>query len=106
MAKTVKETKITPIGDRVLVKPLNAEDLEKKSPSGIIIPDTIDKEKPEQGRVVEVGEGKHDEKGNLIPVPVKVGDMVVFAKYGYEEIKVNGEEYYVLRADQILAVIK
>ena len=106
MAKVSKKPTITPLGDRVLVKPLLAEDLEKKSPSGIIIPETIEKEKPEQGEVVSVGEGKYDDRGHLVPVQVKVGDRVVFAKYGYEEIKVDDEEYYVLREDQILAVIK
>ncbi|MBL7045688.1 MAG: co-chaperone GroES [Parcubacteria group bacterium] len=102
----VKKTTITPLSDRVLVKPLGLEDTERKLPSGIIIPDTVDKEKPEQGKVVAVGVGKHDDNGNLIPVGVKVGDRVVFAKYGYEEIKVDGEEYYILREEQILAVIK
>lgn len=93
-----KDINITPLGDKVLLKPLSTE---KTSPSGIIIPDTIDKEKPEEGLVVAVGPGKDDEK-----MTVKVGDKVVFSKYGYDEVKVGGEEYYILSESSILAVIK
>lgn len=96
---------IMPLGDRVLLKPLAAED--KKSPSGIIIPDTVNKEKPEQGKIIAVGEGKWNEDGDKrIPMRVKVGDTVVFSKYGYDEIKVDGEEYYIVSESNILAVIK
>jgi chaperonin GroES len=96
---------IMPLGDRVLLKPLSPED--KKSPSGIIIPDTVSKEKPEQGKVIAVGDGKWNEDGDKkIPVRVKVGDTVVFSKYGYDEIKVDGEEFYIVSENNILAVIK
>jgi len=95
--------KIRPLGDRVLIKPIAKED--KKTESGIIIPDTVDKEKPEQGKVVAVGEGRYED-GKIIPVRVKVGDKVMFSKYGYDEIKVDGEEYFILKEDSVLAVIK
>lgn len=100
-----KEQKIVPLGDRVLLKPLSLEDL-NTTVSGIIIPDTVSKEKPEQGKVLAVGEGKFDDKGNRIPLSVKVGDRVVFSRYGYDEIKFEGEEYYILKEENILAIIK
>jgi len=96
---------IIPLGDRVLLSPSSKEQ-GKKLPSGIIIPDTIDKEKPEQGKVIAVGAGKRNEKGDLIPLGVKVGDTVVFSKYGYDEIKIEGEEYYIVSENNILAIIK
>ena len=96
--------KIAPLGDRVLVRPVSQEDI-KTTASGIIIPDTVSKEKPEQGTVIAIGEGRWDD-GKKIPVSVKVGDKVVFSRYGYEEIKYEGEEYYILKEENILAVIK
>lgn len=98
-----KSGKIQPLGDRVLIKPISAD--EKKTASGIIIPDTIDKEKPEQGVVIAVGAGKYDD-GKLIPVAVKKGQKVVFSKYGYDEVKIDGDEYYILEEKNILAVIE
>ncbi len=95
---------IVPLGDRVLVKPISKD--EKKSSSGIIIPETIDKEKPEQGKVVAVGNGRINDEGKIIPMSVKKGDIVIFSKYGPDEIKVDGEEYYVLSESNILAIIK
>lgn len=95
---------ITPLGDRVVLKPLGAEDLGAKTASGIIIPETIDKEKPEQGEVVAVGEGWY-QNGKLMPMNVKVGDRVMFSKYGYDEIKIDGEDYFVLKQDSILAIL-
>ena len=103
--KTSKSIKIAPLGDRVLVRPLSADDASKKSVSGIIIPDTVSKEKPEQGKVLAVGEGKYDE-GVLVPMRVKVGDKVVFSKYGYDEIKVDDEELYIIKEENILAIVK
>ena len=99
-----KSERIMPIGDRVLVKPELSED--EKTPSGIIIPDTASKEKPERGEVVAVGPGKRSEDGELIPVSVKVGDTVVFSKYGYDEITIDDEEYYMIAESNILAVVK
>lgn len=97
--------KIIPLGDRVLVKPASFDE-NKKSKSGIIIPDTVSKERPEQGKVVAVGAGKTTDDGKTIPMKVKTGDMVVFSKYGPDEIKIDGEEYYILSESNILAVIK
>lgn len=96
--------KIIPLGDRVLLKPFSDED--KKTASGIIIPDTVSQEKPEQGKVIAVGAGRIGDDGKTIPVSVKVGDTVIFSKYGPDEIKVDGEEYYILGESSILAVIK
>ena len=95
---------INPIGDRVLVKPMSEE--HEKSPSGIIIPDTARKEKPERGEVIAVGPGKHGDDNEVIPMSVKVGDVVVFSKYGFDEVKIEDEEYYIISESNILAVIK
>ncbi|OHB15427.1 MAG: co-chaperone GroES [Candidatus Zambryskibacteria bacterium RIFOXYC1_FULL_39_10] len=92
-----------PLADKILLKPILAEDLNTTS-SGIIIPDTVSKEKPEQGIVVAVGDGKWDD-GVKIPLSVKVGDKVVFSRYGYDEVKLDGEEYYILKEENILAII-
>ncbi|PIP86333.1 co-chaperone GroES [Candidatus Campbellbacteria bacterium CG11_big_fil_rev_8_21_14_0_20_44_21] len=94
--------KIIPLGDRVLVKPISPEN--KKTKSGIIIPDTIDKERPEQGEVVAAGPGK-EVSGKLQKLSVKKGDKVIFSKYGYDEIKIDGEEFFILKEESILAVI-
>lgn len=104
MAKNEK-AKIQPLSDRVLLKPLSEEELGTKTASGIIIPETVDKEKPEQGKVIAVGEGKYED-GKLIKPSVKVGDRVVFSKYGFDEVKISGEEYYIIREENILAVVK
>ncbi len=95
---------VTPVGDRVLIKPLSQEE-DMTTSFGIIIPDTA-KEKPEQGRVVAVGEGKRGDDGKLIPLSVKVGDKVMFSKYGYDEIKVGGVEYFIVREESILAILQ
>ena len=97
---------IMPLGDRVLVKPLGAGE-DKKNKAGIIIPDKIGKEKPERGKVVAVGEGRWNEDGDgLVPMRVKVGQTVIFSKYSPDEIKIEGEEYFILKEESILAVIK
>ncbi len=103
-AQKTKKGSIIPLGDRVLLKPLSADEYATKRASGIIIPETVDKERPEQGRVVAVGPGTYDD-GVLVPVRVQVGDTVVFSKYGYDEVKIDGVEYYILKEDSILAVI-
>jgi chaperonin GroES len=98
---------ITPLGDRVLLRPLTEKELESKSSSGIIIPDTVSKERPERGIVVAVGPGRWDEDGEKrIPVSVGVGDMVIFSKYGFDELELEGAEYIILKEENILAVIK
>ena len=112
-AKIVKKSKkvslksdfgIKPLGDRILLKPISADEMNTTS-SGIIIPETVSKEKPEQGIVIAVGDGKWDD-GVKVPMSVKVGDKVVFSRYGYDEVKLDGEEYYILKEENILAVIK
>ena len=84
----MNKKEIIPLGDRVLVKPAEKE---KKTKSGIIIPDTVDKERPEIGKVIAVGAGKTTEDGTVIPVKVKVGNTVLFAKYGPDEVKIDDE---------------
>ena len=95
--------KIIPLGDRVLIR---VAKLETKTKSGIFIPETVDKERPEQGVVVEVGHGRITDQGVTIAPKVKPGDTVVFSKYGPDEIKVDGEEYYIIPESNILAIIK
>jgi len=99
-----KQVGIQPLADRVLVKPEMADDT--KSPGGIIIPDTAKQEKPERGTVVAVGEGKRTERGEVLPLRVQVGDTIMFSKYGYDEVKIDDEEYYIVSESNILAVIK
>ena len=97
---------VLPLGDRVLLKPLSHEEMGRKLPSGIIIPETVDKEKPEQGKVIAVGPGKRNEDGKVVPLSVKVGQKVMFSKYGYDEVKIEGVEYYIVSENNILAVLK
>lgn len=99
------DVSMKPLGDRVVVRPLSEEEMGTKSPSGIIIPDTVSKEKPEQGKVVAVGEGRYED-GKRVPMDVKEGDRVVFSKYGYDEVKIGGEEYYIVSESSLLAIIK
>ncbi len=101
--QNISKNKIVPLGDRVLIKPLSDE--KNKSKHGIIIPDTVNKEKPEQGKVIAVGEGEYKD-GKLIAIRVKPGDVVVFSRFGYDEIKVDGQEYFILRQENILAILK
>lgn len=102
-----REAKISikPLGDRVLVLP-EAEEAGRETSSGIFIPETIEKEKPQKGRVVAVGEGRRNDAGELIPVSVKVGSRVIFSKYGFDEVKIGDKEYYLISESNILAVIK
>ncbi len=93
---------ITPLADRVVVMPIT----QAKSRSGIIIAEGSTKERPERGTVIAVGKGKIGDDNKRIPLEVTVGDTVIFSKYGPDEIKVDGAEYYILREDQILAIIK
>lgn len=106
MSETTKnESPIKPLGDRVVVRPLTEAEAGTTSPSGIIIPDTVNKEKPEQGVVVAAGPGKWDEDGEKrIPMEVKVGDRVVFSKYSHDEIKVDGKEYFIVAESSVLGV--
>lgn len=102
----MSEINLKPLADRVVVRPLTDEEAGNVSKSGIIIPDTAKKDKPEQGIVMAVGAGKWDEDGEKrIPMEVKVGDKVMFSKYGYDEVKVEDKDYYVLSESSILAII-
>ncbi|MDP2651127.1 MAG: co-chaperone GroES [bacterium] len=96
--------KIVPLGDRVLVRPFTEEELKgnKKQNFGIILPDSMKEEKSAQGKVLAVGEGRYDD-GQLVPMNVKAGDIVLFSKYSYDEVKVNDEELYLIKSDNILA---
>ena len=93
---------LKPLGDRVLVKP---EAVEQKTASGLYIASAA-QEKPQRGEVVAVGAGKFTDNGERIPMDVKVGDTVVFGKFGGNEIKVDGEEYLLMRAEDIFAVVE
>jgi chaperonin GroES len=97
---------IHPLDDRVLIEGLSDDELNIRSASGIIIPETVNKEKPMQGRVVSVGPGRYTEDGKRVPMQVKAGDRVVFSKYSPDEIKIDGKEYFILNESSILAVIK
>ena len=93
--------KLVPLEDRVVVKVMEQED---KTISGIVLPDTA-KEKPSKATVMAAGPGKYDDNGKLLPMPVKVGDIVVFAKYSGTEVKLDGEEYLVLRVGDLIGVL-
>ncbi len=103
-AAPVNGFKFRPAGDRILVKPQAVED--EKSPSGIIIPDTAQKEKPERGVVVAVGPGKVGDDNEVVPVSIKVGDKVMFSKYGYDEVTIDDVEYYIVSESGILGTFK
>jgi chaperonin GroES len=94
--------KIRPLHDRVIIKRLEEE---RKSPGGIVIPDTAT-EKPIRGKVIAVGTGRITEKGEVRPLDIKKGDTVLFGKYSGTEVKVDGEELVVMREDDIMAVIE
>jgi len=98
--------KIKPLGDRVLIELLSEAERSKKTKYGIVIPDTAEKERPQEGKVVAVGEGKVLENGNIVPLKVKKGDKVLFSKYGPSEIKVDGKEYLIAKDEDILAIIE
>lgn len=104
MVKKSTKVSVMPLGDRVLVRP--EADETQKTASGIYIPETAQKEKPERGVVIAVGEGKRNENGQIIPMRVKVGDTVMFSKYGFDEVKVEDEEFYIVTESSILAIIK
>ena len=92
---------IKPLEDRILVRTLDAE---QTTASGLVIPDTA-KEKPQEGEVLAVGPGRVDDNGNRVPLDVSVGDKVIYSKYGGTEVKYAGEEYLILSARDVLAVV-
>jgi chaperonin GroES len=93
--------KVKPLGDRVLIKP--SKELEKTK-GGIVLPDTA-KEKPQEGEVIAVGDGKKTDEGKTIPLSVKVGNKVLYGKYSGTEITVDGEEYLIVREEDIVAIL-
>ena len=95
---------LRPLNDNVLIKALSKED--ETTASGIILPDTVDKERPEKGEVVAIGPGKLKDDGNRAPMDVQVGQKIVFKKYSPDEIKVDGKEFLVIRMDDIVAIIE
>ncbi|GAA0260999.1 co-chaperone GroES [Actinomadura nitritigenes] len=99
---TATKVVLKPLEDRIVVQPLEAE---TTTASGLVIPDTA-KEKPQEGTVLAVGPGRVDDKGERVPVDVKVGEVVLYSKYGGTEVKYNGEDYLVLSARDVLAVIE
>jgi chaperonin GroES len=99
--EVIMSVSIKPLEDRIVVRPMAAEQV---TASGLVIPDTA-QEKPQEAEVVAVGPGRVDERGNRIPVDVAVGDKVIFSKYGGTELKYGGEEFLVLSARDVLAII-
>ncbi|MCF7894929.1 MAG: co-chaperone GroES [Candidatus Omnitrophica bacterium] len=93
--------KVKPLGDRILIKQVDAEE---KTAGGIVIPDTA-KEKPQQAEVVAVGEGKKKEDGSIIPLSVKEGDRVLYGKYSGTEISIEGEDYLIVKEEDILGIV-
>ena len=93
--------KVQPLGDRVLVQPLEAEE---KTAGGIVIPDTA-KEKQQKGKIIAVGKGRVNEDGKVVPLEVKVNDQVLFGRYSGTEVKVGASEYLIIKEDDILAII-
>jgi chaperonin GroES len=93
---------IKPLEDRVLIEPISQKE---KTKSGIVLPETAEKEMPEQGKVVAIGPGKIDSNGKHIPIRVKQGDIVLFTKYGPSEVKINNKEYLIAKEEDILAII-
>ena len=101
----MSEVHIKPLADRVVVRPLTEEEAGNVSASGIIIPDSAKKEVAGEGVVVAVGAGKRTDDGKRIEMEVTVGDRVVYSKYGYDEVKVDDTEYYIVGEQSILAIV-
>ncbi len=99
----ITNMKLKPIHDHIVVKPIIQDEITK---SGIVLPDTIDKEKPEKGEVIAVGDGKLLDNGQRAVISVKVGDKVMFKKYSPDEIKVDGVEYLIISESDVLAILE
>jgi len=95
--------KIKPLSDHILIEPVPKEE---KTKTGIFLPETAEKERPEQGKVIAVGPGRKTSAGKIIPLEVKKGDKVLFTKYGPNEIKVDNKEYLIAKEEDILAIIE
>ena len=102
MAATSVSTSFTPLHDRILVRRVEETETVR---GGIIIPDSA-KEKPQEGEVVAVGKGKSNDEGKVFPLDVKAGDRILFGKYSGTEIKIDGEEYLIMREEEVLGIIK
>ena len=102
MAETAAKVRIQPLGDRVIVKPLEAKEVRK---GGIIIPETV-KEKPQEGEIVAAGKGKTTDEGKLVAMELKIGDKVLYGKYSGTEIKINDEEYLIMKEEDVLGIIR
>lgn len=102
MAKEKDKTSIRPLQDRLIVLRMDGEE---KTSSGLFIPDSA-KEKPQQGKVIAVGKGKVRDDGTVVPLDVKRGDVILFGKYSGSEIKLDGEEYLIMREDDVLGVVE
>ena len=102
MAATATAVRLRPLGDRVIVKPIEKKDEVR---SGLIIPDTA-KEKPQEGEIIAAGKGKIGEDGKLIPMDVKAGDKVLYGKYSGTEIKLDGQEFLIMHQDDILGIVE
>ena len=94
---------IKPLSDYILIEPMKKEE---KTKTGILLPDTADKERPEQGKVIAVGPGRKTSSGKVLQIDVKPGDKVLFTKYGPNEIKVENKEYLIAKQEDILAIIE
>jgi chaperonin GroES len=97
--------KLKPLGDRVVIEPLE-EGKDGKTKSGLYLPETASRERPEKGKIVAVGPGKLTEEGKRLPMNLKKGDIVLFTKYGPNEFKLDGKEYLIAREEDILAIIE
>ena len=95
--------KIKPLADHILIEPTKEEE---KTKTGILLPETAEKEKPEEGKVIAVGPGRKTASGKIIPLDVKAGDKVLFTKYGPNEIKVDDKEYLIAKEEDILAILE
>jgi chaperonin GroES len=95
--------KLTPVSDNIIIKAVSSE---KTSAAGIIIPETVDKERAERGEVIAIGPGRELDNGQVSKMHVKVGQNVLFKKYSPDEVKVDGEEYLIIRADDVMAIVE
>jgi chaperonin GroES len=102
MATATATTTFTPLHDRILVRRIEESDTVR---GGIIIPDTA-KEKPQEGEVISVGKGKSNDEGKVFPLDVKKGDRILFGKYSGTEIRIDGEEYLIMREEEVLGILK
>jgi len=94
---------LKPLSNHLFIEPIEEE---KTTKSGIVLPENVDREKPIKGKIIDVGPGKRNEKGEIIPMSVKVGDVVLFKKYGPDEIEIEGKKYLVGDEDDVLAILE